>query len=142
MARIVLETSIAASPATIVDALTTSEGIASWWTDDVDYEGGAGGSMRLGFPVAPLPFELLVERISGDAVAWRSTGEFPPHWVGTTVRWTLIPDGKGSTVHLAHDGWTSDEGPFASAAYTWAQLLGTLKRHAEIGEVNPLFTKG
>jgi len=89
MARIVLETGTAADPAALIEALTTAKGIAAWWTDDVDYAGGAETSMRLGFPVAPLPFELTVERVTDDNVVWRSTGAFPPHWADTTMSWTV-----------------------------------------------------
>lgn len=42
---------------------------------------------------------------------------------------------------FSHDGWESDEGPFASAAYTWAQLLGILGRYAETGAEAPRFTR-
>ena len=141
MARIVLETGTAADPAALIEALTTAKGIAAWWTDDVDYAGGAETSMRLGFPVAPLPFELTVERVTDDNVVWRSTGAFPPHWADTTMSWTVAPDGEGSTVSFTHDGWASDDGPFAGAAYTWAQLLGTLTGYAETGTEGPLFAR-
>ena len=142
MARIVFETDVAADAATIVEALTTRDGIAGWWTDDVQLEGGEGATMRLGFPIAPVPFELVIEGAAADQVMWRSTGEFPPHWVDTTVTWTLRPGDGGTTkVHFNHDGWASDEGPFPMSAYTWGQLFGRLADHAQSGTVAPLFTR-
>src|SRR5947209_340939 len=142
MARILFETHIAAPLGTIVAALTTAEGIASWWTDDVDFPGGEGATMRLGFPVAPAPFELKVEEQGATRVIWRSVGAFPPHWVGTTVAWTLTAADDGATkVHFNHDRWVDDAGPFAMSAYTWGQLLGTLKSYVETGEPAPLFVR-
>ncbi|MEX0874052.1 MAG: SRPBCC domain-containing protein [Actinomycetota bacterium] len=141
MARIVFETTIESAPSAIADALTTEKGIASWWTDDVSFEGARGRTMLLGFPIAPVPFELKIEKANRKQVVWRSTGEFPPHWVDTTVTWTLTPENEGTTVHFNHDGWASDEGPLPMSAYTWGQLLGTLKRHVETGKPVPLFKK-
>jgi hypothetical protein len=119
--------------------LTTPEGIRSWWTDDVEFSGDV---MRLGFPIAPAPFELRMEETDTSRVAWRSVGAFPPHWAGTTVTWTLSSGENGETnVRFDHDGFATDEGPFASAAYTWGQLIGILKTYAETGAAGPLFTK-
>lgn len=143
MARIVFELGIDTPVERIVPALTTAEGIAAWWTDDVALDGGVGSVMRLGFPVAPLPFELRVEEAGPKRVRWASVGDFPPHWVGTEITWTLAPaaDGGGTTLHFNHDGWASDEGPLPQAAFTWGQLLGVLKGYLESGQPGPLFRR-
>jgi uncharacterized protein YndB with AHSA1/START domain len=142
MARIVFELDVAAQPGEIVEALDTARGIAGWWTRDVEFPGGAGSTMKLGFPVAPMPFELRVDEAGEQRVHWTSVGEFPPHWAGTEVTWTLRPsaDGNGTTVHFSHDGWASDEGPLPNAAMTWGILMTSLKRYAETGTGTPLFS--
>jgi uncharacterized protein YndB with AHSA1/START domain len=142
MARIVFELEIAAKPGEIVEALDTERGIAGWWTRDVKFAGGPGATMTLGFPVAPMPFELRVDEAGEQRVHWTSVGEFPPHWAGTEVVWTLRPsaDGNGTTVHFSHDGWASDEGPLPNAAMTWGILMTSLKRYVETGTGTPLFS--
>src|SRR4051794_8597271 len=141
MARIVFELEIEAQPDRIVDALDTERGIAGWWTRDVKFPGGLGSTMTLGFPVAPRPFELRVDEVSDQRVRWSSVGEFPPHWQGTEVVWTMrqTDNGGGTTVHFAHDGWASDEGPLPNAAMTWGILMTSLKRYVETGNGTPLF---
>jgi uncharacterized protein YndB with AHSA1/START domain len=143
MARIVFELDIDAPAARIVEALDSERGIAGWWTSDVNFAGGAGSTMTLGFPVAPKPFELRVDEGSEQRVRWSSVGEFPPHWVGTEIAWTLRPsaDGNGTRVHFAHDGWASDEGPLPNAAMTWGILMTSLKRYVETGTGTPLFNE-
>ena len=142
MARIVFETDIAAPATTLVEALATPEGIAGWWTDDVGFDGaGVGAVMRLGFAVAPLPFELTITRADPSIVAWQSTGAFPPHWNDTTMTWTMTEAGGALKIHFNHDGWEADDGAFPSSAYTWGQLLTTLKHHAETGAILPLFRR-
>src|SRR5919197_3150613 len=105
MARIVFELEIEADAQRIVEALDTEQGIAGWWTRDVSYSDGVGATMKLGFPVAPMPFELRVDEVGAERVRWASVGEFPPHWAGTEVIWTLRPSEHGTTVHFAHEGW-------------------------------------
>jgi uncharacterized protein YndB with AHSA1/START domain len=144
MARIVFEFDIEAQPDRIIEALDSDRGIAGWWTRDVKFAGGTGSTMTLGFPVAPLPFELRVDEVGKRRVRWSSVGEFPPHWIGTEVAWTFRPseNGERTTVHFAHDGWASDEGPLPSAAMTWGVLMTSLKRYVETGTGTPLFSDG
>jgi uncharacterized protein YndB with AHSA1/START domain len=141
MARIVFELDVEAPPSEIIEALDSERGIAGWWTRDVTFAGGPGATMTLGFPVAPRPFELRVDEVSEQRVHWTSVGEFPPHWQGTAVAWTLRPsdNGDGTTVHFAHDGWTSEEGPLPNAAMTWGILMTSLKSYVETGTGTPLF---
>lgn len=143
MARIVFELEIDAPARRIVEALDSQDGIAGWWTADVDFPGGTGTTMKLGFPIAPMPFELRVDESGPDRVAWTSVGEFPPHWAGTRIVWTLAPKaaGDGTLLHFNHDNWATDEGPFASSALTWGRLMDRLKTYVESGVSAPLFAK-
>ena len=61
--------------------LTTSEGIASFWTDQADIPAEVGETLKLGFPDAPLLFDLLLAQSDDKVIIWR-TATFPPQWVG------------------------------------------------------------
>ena len=94
MPRIVFELEVDAPATQIAEALTTEPGIAGWWTDDVRLAGSAGATITLGFTIAPRPFQLRVDKADEQHVVWTSVGEFPPHWAGTQVAWTLQPAGQ------------------------------------------------
>lgn len=79
-----------------------------------------------------------MDEVSDTRVKWSSTGDFPPHWVGTTITWTLTPGDGDTTVHFSHDGWAGDEGPFPGSALTWGLLMDSLKRYVETGTGTPL----
>jgi hypothetical protein len=140
VARIVFALDVGSAIADVVRALDSQPGIAGWWTEDVTFSGGEGSTMKLGFPTAPRPFELRVDAITDSVVQWTSVGEFPPHWARTTIVWSLTPtdDGQSTTVHFSHDGWGSDEGPFATSALTWARLMLSLRQFVETGSGTPL----
>ena len=126
---------IDASPARVAEAIASETGISSWWTESVEVPADSGGVMRLGFAMAPLPFELRVDEASEQAVRWASVGDFPPHWAGTELHWALAPaaEGGGTTVSFRHTGWPSDDGMFGRTAFTWGQLMLSLTAYVESG---------
>ncbi len=143
MPRIVLQLDADAPPAAVRAALDSQAGIEGWWTDDVVCDGGAGSTMSLGFPVAPMRFELRVDEAAADTVRWTSVGAFPPHWADTAITWTLRPaaDGAGTTIAFSHAGWADDGPLMATAALTWAQLMLRLRTYAETGAGPALFSR-
>jgi uncharacterized protein YndB with AHSA1/START domain len=128
---------VAADPERVLDAVKTTEGIRAFWTSDAEVPSQIGEILRLGFPVAPMPFDLRLEQSDARSVVW-STQTFPPHWVGTTIRWDVAAGDPGSTVTFCHAGF-GDSGDAGSAAYTWGQIMVQLKQYAETGKADPVF---
>src|SRR5918994_1182158 len=131
MAReILLGSELHADATTIIDALTTKEGLSSFWTSDSVAEPVVGSEARFGFQGAPMPLRMRVDRIEPTEVAWTCLGDFP-FWEGTTVTWSLSPEEEhgGTRVLLRHAGFPDEqpEWEFASVASTWAGILGRLK---------------
>jgi len=126
-----------AAPQGVLQALKTMEGIKGFWTSRAEVPPNVGETLKLGFPVAPLPFDLRLEQSDDRTVAWR-TESFPPHWVGTTIRWDVEPRDEGSTVNFRHDGF-SEDGHAGHAAFTWGQIMVQLKKYAETGHPAPVF---
>lgn len=124
----------------IYEALSTSGGLASFWTADSHAEPKVGTVARFGFHGPTL--ELKVDELKpGKLVKWSSVGGFD-EWKGTTITWEIVAakDG-GNEVRFNHAGWPSDLSPgeLASVNYTWARIVGRLKRYAETGEPAPFF---
>ncbi len=127
-----------ASPETVLEAIKTSEGIRGFWTSRAEVPSQVGETLKLEFSVAPAPFDLRIEQSDERTVVWR-TETFPPHWVGTTVRWDVEPRESGATVEFRHAGFT-DEQEAGRVAYTWGQIMTRLKQYAETGRPDPVFT--
>jgi uncharacterized protein YndB with AHSA1/START domain len=122
----------------VLDALKTTEGIKGFWTTTAEVPAGVGERLALGFAQAPLPFDLLLEQSDERTVAWR-TETFPPHWVGTSIRWDVEPREGGSTVAFRHEGF-ADEEEVGRVAFTWGQTMTQLKAYAETGRAAPVFS--
>lgn len=129
---------IDADEPTVRLALTSTEGIASWWSDTVEgTPGQPGGDLRVHFPDLPQPFEFAVA-LDGRAVSWK-TGGFPPWWQGTTIDWRLEaqPDTGGTVLRFTHGGFDPDDDIIPIITPAWAGIIGRLKTYSETGEADP-----
>ena len=105
-----IEIDLAAPPPRVYEAIATADGVRSWWTDGTFAE-EVGGVGRLTFGHGWT--ELRVEKLLPDSeVEWSCVGQHIEHfdptdeWVGTTIRFSLIPLDKGRRTHLqfTHEG--------------------------------------
>lgn len=127
---------IQADEATVRRALTTEEGIRSWWSRRTDL---VDGVLRPRFPDVATPFEFEVRDVDGR-LEW-VTGGYPPWWAGTTVSWDVgpNPEGPGTRLQFAHGGYDSENPIIPIITPAWAQIILRLKGYAETGEPQPFF---
>jgi uncharacterized protein YndB with AHSA1/START domain len=138
MTDVLFRFEVEATPETVLAALTTSDGIKGFWTSRADVPADVGGTLKVEFAIAPLPFDLRLEQSDAHTVAWR-TETFPPHWVGSRIRWDIEGRGGGSTVNFSHSGLNDDQ-EAGQVAYTWGQVMVKLKHYAESGTPDPVFS--
>ncbi len=138
MTDVLFRFDVDAAPEAVLEAVRTTEGVKGFWTSRAEVPGEVGETLKLEFAMAPLPFDLRLEQSDERTVLWR-TETFPPHWVGTTVRWDVDARDDGSTVSFRHAGFSDDE-EAGRVSYTWGQIMVRLKEYAETGRANPVFT--
>lgn len=123
---------------TVRERLSTTEGIATWWSDRVEGDPQrTGGRLLVGFPDLPQPFEFAVAHDDGE-ISWE-TGAFPPWWQGTTIRWRIEPHPEtGATLlRFSHAGFDPDDDIIPIITPAWASIIERLKRSAETGKADP-----
>ncbi|TDB82735.1 SRPBCC domain-containing protein [Micromonospora sp. KC721] len=123
------------TPHKVYDALTTVEGLASWWTDDTKGDGDVGGVLRFRFPVGGFDMEVVELRPS-ERVAWRVV-DGPEEWIGTTIDWDLRQAGDYTIVLFRHQGWREPVEFMHHCSTKWATFLMSLKSLVETGEGAP-----
>jgi uncharacterized protein YndB with AHSA1/START domain len=126
---------------TVYRAITTKDGLSSFWTPSVVAEPEVGSEATFGFAGAPVSLRMRVTRLDpGSEVAWSCEGDFP-FWLGSTVTWSLSPEPEhgGTRVLFRHDGLAEEipDWDLASVAHTWATILDRLKVLAETGHAEP-----
>ena len=128
---------INATPDAVRQALTTTDGVRSFWTDKADVPAKVGETLTLSFPDAPAPFDLVLTQSDDDMITWR-TATFPPQWVGTDIRWRLS-GGEGMSMVAFRHGTFEDETEQGRVAFVWGQVMVQLKHYVETGVAAPVF---
>ena len=142
---VVSEIEIAAPPERVFQALTRSDQLMRWWTNEVcqaelwELDGRPGGRWH-----ARMKSETLV--INGTSV-FEANGEIlefdpprllvytwitnwsPPATPPSVVRWELAPAGKGTKVKMTHSGLTPELAKDYSGG--WPDVVARLKNFAE-----------
>ena len=124
------------SPDAVYDALTTVDGLAGWWTDDVRGDGGVGGVLEFRFPPVG-GFDMEVTELQpSQRVVWKVV-DGPEEWIGTTVDWQLRQDGDYTIVLFAHRGWREQVEFMHHCSTKWGSFLMSLKSLVESGKGAP-----
>jgi uncharacterized protein YndB with AHSA1/START domain len=116
-------------------ALTTVDGLASWWTTDTTGDPTVGGKLvfTFGSPDRSASFEVL--EVTDDRVVWRGVGG-PDEWIDTTFTFDLAQEEGETVLTFANTGWR-EAVPFIGHCSTkWATFLIGLKALLEGGRAN------
>ncbi len=121
---------IEASPATVFDLLTTSDGYASWMGSAAELDPRPGGGYRLDMGGSTVRGAFVeVERDRRVVFTWGWEGGVMPLGPGqSTVEITLTPDGAHTILRLRHQGLTPALQEFH--AFGWGLYLPRLAERA------------
>lgn len=120
------------TPEKVYDALTTLDGLSSWWTETTTGNTGLGGDVefRIGLTLK------VTELDPGRLVRWEVI-DGPAEWIGTTIRWDLSQDGDWTIILLTHQGWREPVEFMHHCSTKWATHLMSLKKLIETGTGAP-----
>jgi len=127
--------STSAGADTILGAITSLDGLRSWWTSDTSGDPAQGGLIEFRFGGGGP--DMSVEHISETDVIWKCVSG-PEEWLGTTIEFRMQQDeGDKTAVYFTHRGW-ADETPFHyHCSMKWAVFLLSLKAYLDLGEGRP-----
>jgi uncharacterized protein YndB with AHSA1/START domain len=136
---------IAAPPAELYRALTTTEGHRGWWTTDCAVGGAVGEDAVFRFdPMGDgggdvTEMRFRIDRLEPDrSVAMTCVGQKNnPDWQDTRLTFTLSPSGSGTRVGLAHSAWRERNRVYDMCVGGWNHFLSSLKAYAETGTGTP-----
>ncbi|MDX1353476.1 MAG: SRPBCC domain-containing protein [Thiomicrorhabdus sp.] len=127
---------IDASPAKIYSALTTDDGLALWWTNDISGAEDVGSTIKFRFNGAGPDF-VVTELIPNKAVRWQHSGHVPESWMGTEILFQLQVDGQQTFVRFTHSNWQESTDFMAHCSTKWAVFLISLKDAMETNQGRP-----
>ena len=136
MVDILHRVGIKAPVAAVYAALTTTDGLAGWWTTDTQGDGDTlGGELRFRFTAGG--FDMKVRQLDpGKRVLWEVV-DGPEEWIGTHVDWVLDQSGDYTAVLFHHQGWREPVEFMHHCSTKWATYLMSLKQLVETGAGAP-----
>lgn len=148
---------IEASSEKIYQCITSTDGLAEWWTPDATAKPEVGTVAR--FPFGPDYFKEMkvIELTPSKLVRWQCI-QGAHEWIGTTLSFqlesgtqeTVLHDhsemagqvqqqtkNEGTLLTFHHDNWKEYSPMYAECNYTWGQFLRSLKLLCETGKGRP-----
>lgn len=138
MKTIVHHLRVHASAADIFEALTTSDGLASWWTTHVDAEPRDGGRVRFTFRGDFHPVMEVTRFEPASRVAWTCVGGHD-NWAENRFDFALneVEDGE-TDVHFRQEyAQELDDATYGTYNFNWGYYLNSLKQSCETGNGTP-----
>ena len=136
MADIIHRVGIACDVNQVYTALTTNEGLATWWTNEVTGAGDVGSILEFRFNGMGPDFKVT-ELIKNSLVRWSHYGNVPEDWMGTQISFKLINSDNQVLVLFCHANWSKPSDFMAHCSTKWAVFLFSLKKALETGKGRP-----
>lgn len=121
---------IAAEPMRVFEALTTVEGIRSWWIADTHGDASEGGTFQF------QQHRLTVIHADPGLVTWRYAGP-AEDWTHTEISFQLEWRDGQTFVRFTQSGWREANDFMRHCSTKWATFLVSLKALVEQGEGRP-----
>ncbi|KOG23896.1 MULTISPECIES: SRPBCC family protein [Streptomyces] len=126
---------VTSSPAAVYTALTTVDGLASWWTEDTTGDPDVGGTIRFRFEPGGFDMKVL-DAQPDESVLWEVV-DGPEEWIGTQVHFDLKEEDGFTIVLFRHAGWQQPVEFMYHCSTKWATFLMSLKKLVETGKGEP-----
>jgi len=129
---------IQAPPEAVFTAITTVDGLSSWWTTKVQADSAEIGSLFLFTFRGPFNPQLRITEIeSPSRVTWEGVRGHDA-WGATTIRFQLDRIDAGALVRFWHQmGPDLPDDAVASANFNWGYYLDSLRLLCETGHGKP-----
>lgn len=132
---------IKSPPAHVYKVVTTLEGLAHWWTEEVQGDDRIGGKIEFSF--RSKSGELLgsmimeVQELNDQKdVRWRCV-EGPAEWIGTDITFQLSVQDNQTILLFGHRNWREADESMAHCSMKWATFLLSLREYVETGTGKP-----
>jgi uncharacterized protein YndB with AHSA1/START domain len=141
MVNIIHRIGIRSSSNKVYQAISTLEGLANWWTNEVEGEENIGGKIRFRFrtTAGELKGEMIMEVRElnpSKSVRWLCVAG-PEEWVGTEISFDLSEQDGQIIILFGHKNWRQAVEFTAHCSTKWAVFLLSLRQYVETGKGSP-----
>ena len=141
MVDIIHRIGIKSPPAQVYKALSTIEGLAHWWTEEVEGDEKIGGKIEFIFrsETGEIKGKMVMEVQELNpqkVVRWRCV-DGPAEWIGTDITFELSQQDDQIIIIFGHRNWREAVEFTAHCSMKWAVFLLSLREYVETGKGKP-----
>jgi uncharacterized protein YndB with AHSA1/START domain len=123
-------------PEVVYRAVTTSQGLARWWTEDLEIASHVGGVSTFRFSSGAFNRMRLVGLSPDERVEWECV-DGASEWIRTSVSFELREYEGGTRLLFEHGDWREASVYMAECSFQWARYLESLKQYCQVGVGDP-----
>lgn len=125
----------------VYQALSTIQGLAHWWTNEIKGEEQVGGKITFTFrtTTGDIKGEMVMEVQKlqpGRHVSWQCI-EGPAEWMGTNITFDIEQQDDQVIIIFGHRNWKEAVDFTAHCSMKWAVFLLSLREYVETGNGKP-----
>lgn len=141
MVDIIHRIGIKAPAAKVYKALSTIEGLANWWTAEVEGDEQIRGTIEFIFRSETGDIKgkmtMEVQQLNPEKnVQWRCI-EGPAEWIGTDISFELSDQDDQTIIIFGHRNWREAVEFTAHCSMKWAVFLLSLREYVETAKGKP-----
>lgn len=120
----------------IFDAISTPEGMNTWWTKRASGKPMQGAKYTLWFGPEH-DWRAVVTRCVRNAEFELEMTHTDEDWQGTRLGFALQERDEGTQIRFYHLGWPEANDHYQISCFCWAMYLRLMRKYVETGEVVP-----
>ncbi len=125
----------------VYKAVSTLEGLGSWWTNEVEGDVQVGGNIIFTFrsatgEVIGKMTMNVTELINEKSVKWKCT-DGPEEWIGTDITFDMSLQDDQVILIFGHRNWKEAVEFTAHCSMKWAVFMLSLREYVETGRGKP-----
>ncbi len=115
----------------VYNALTTLEGLSSWWTVETNGNPSAvDNTVSFNFGTIQGPTMKILELIPDQKVTWECI-ESAHGWVGHKLTFLLDENDDKIRLRFTHEGWDTQDDFYAICNFSWGRYMESLRQHCQ-----------
>ena len=131
---------IAAPREKVYEAITTIDGLASWWTTQTSGESKPDGIIQFRFGEFGNDMKVIAMK-KNELLKWECVAG-PADWLGTTIQFQLDDNDGKTRTRFEHANWKEANDFYASCSFTWGRYMESLRQLCQTGKGQAFGTEG
>lgn len=142
MVEIIHELAINGEKEKIYEALTTKNGLSSWWTQDVKTDERIGSTAEFGFyGHKAIHYMKILDLKPSTEITWMCEQSPIEEWNHTEIKFSIKERDPQNpfnpNLRFVQSGYKSTDKNYGAINFNWAKFLTSLKDYIETGKGTP-----